>query len=131
MKKETAYFVANSLTMTRAGLGLGSVIAATTGDINTSFFVWLSGFSTEIDGSIARKFKADNLQGELRDALADLIHSPTMALNFVIHGHTQNASPEFMYGWFAMAALVGLIHVTRAKKAWAALATTKVNNPNP
>jgi len=130
MKKETAYFVVNSLTMARASSGLGTVIAAVAGEPITATAIWFAGWPTELDGTVARHLKVNSSLGELRDSLADLAHSPAGALSLAIFGHNHNASPEYIYGWIALAAFVCLIHGVRVKKAWPALAAAKINSPN-
>lgn len=71
VENKFSYFVANSLTVGRAGLGFASILATSCGRPDLGWQVWLAGLPTELDGTIARKYKVTSPEGDLRDRLAD------------------------------------------------------------
>lgn len=71
-RQSPAYFLANSLTMGRAALGLCSAVALWGGDTGTALTFLGAGLLTECDGTIARRFNVTSREGAARDLLADM-----------------------------------------------------------
>ncbi len=65
--------LANGLTFTRAGLGVGSVVESLRGEFVSAIILLGLALLTEIDGRIARKYHAESVEGAYRDYYADAI----------------------------------------------------------
>lgn len=65
------YLGVNALTASRALFGLGVIITASHGHFATANLIGASALITELDGTLARKFKVTSKIGAIRDNLAD------------------------------------------------------------